>query len=488
MEEKGLQNYFSKEIKKTEIKYHIKALRNKFKSLNKKIIIKDLFQPDEHPFHQEYGNNKIDVVELFHENVYNKPYFFKNIVSNLLKNNIYINYSTKKEKELDKKTNIYETCIKNLIDGEKEEEKLETKKLDISKDKADYYKYYKIHIEKLNKLKNLGLTQKMNQSQPVTYNPNYNYIKKKIMSCPDWKKMIGRKKTITTGNIPLSLFSTYNRIINLNNNNSSIIKSKKNKKKICKFSNRNIKNHLDKINNNSSIINRSVNIVNSLRLKKISKNKNNTISHGRTQRNYRKLNKQKRNLDNYKSQDKNDEYKKLIQIIMNEPDYHFINYDYTREKVKMMVNYNSHKPNNKRIKEFKGCENGEFLQTLKSFKALKGEKNNGLKFSKIPPRPRNKILPSFMCSVHSRIAFDMTMDESLKLNNYSSGRFTKTKDFYIPRSFNKYINLSLLKSENVQPEKVFNLSEFKYLSNKMLPEIENNIINDKNLCLCHKLK
>ena len=162
---------------------------------------------------------------------------------------------------------------------------------------------------------------------------------------------------------------------------------------------------------------------------------------------------------------------KLNQLIINGANSTSINYDYIRERVKMLVNYKPPKLNNKRVKEFKGCENGEFLDTLKSFKALKGEKNNGLNFGKMASRPSNNILPSYMCGNHSRIAFDTRMDESLKLNNYSSGRFSKMDDYVIPRSFNKYINLSVLKSQSIQPESIFNLSEFKYLANKVLPEI-----------------
>ena len=102
----------------------------------------------------------------------------------------------------------------------------------------------------------------------------------------------------------------------------------------------------------------------------------------------------------------------------------------------MMVNYNLRRNNRNRVKEFKGCENEEFIDPLKSFKILKGNKNNGVSFGKMSSRPSNKILPSFMSGVHSRIAFDVNMDESLKMNSYSSGRFAKVKDSFLPKSFN----------------------------------------------------
>ena len=70
------------------------------------------------------------------------------------------------------------------------------------------------------------------------------------------------------------------------------------------------------------------------------------------------------------------------------------------------------------------------------------------------------------------IAFNVKTEDSLKMNNYSKGKFSTVKDSLIPKSFNKYVNLSLLKSDNVKPEDVSNLSEFIYLANNILPDIE----------------
>ena len=54
------------------------------------------------------------------------------------------------------------------------------------------YKYHQIHLEKLKKLKESGL---FNQKQrQVIYEPNYDYIKTKIISGPKWDKITGRKK------------------------------------------------------------------------------------------------------------------------------------------------------------------------------------------------------------------------------------------------------------------------------------------------------
>ena len=472
MTEKGLAEYFSKEIKKAEIKYHIKSLLSKLKKLNKRNIAKDQYQPDEKPYHQDYGDSKTDFIELFHENETNKSNFFKNEISKSLKSNIYIKYATKKEKDLDKKSKIYDNLIKEIINGEKiGEDNFESKELKFIGSKVDFYKYYKIHREKMDRLKKLGLIEKMNKSQPVLYNPNYDYILKKIKSGPEWNKITGRNQMNKTRSMTLLSESNKNKIINFKEKDVFSNKLVKTQRNINKFNKRNVIKNINKKNNISSKISKSTDIDKKIDIKNIIKIKNNMLATSRTQSYYKKLNRPKYFSYTNKSQDNNIEAKKINQLITNGAISTSINYDYIRERVKMLVKYKPPKLNNKRVKEFKGCENGEFLDTLKSFKALKGEKNNGLNFGKMASRPSNNILPSYMCGNHSRIAFDTRMDESLKLNNYSSGRFSKMDDYVIPRSFNKYINLSLLKSQSIQPESIFNLSEFKYLANKVLPEI-----------------
>ena len=473
MTEKGLAGYFSKEIKKAEIKYHIKSLLNKLKKLNKRNISKDQYQPDEKPYHQDYGDSKTDFIELFHEDETNKNNFFKNEISKSLKNNIYIKYATKKEKDNDKKSKIYDNLIKEIINGEKiGEDNFESKELKFLGSRVDFYKYYKLHREKMDRLKKLGLIEKMNKSQPVLYNPNYDYILKKIKSGPEWNEITGRNQMNKTRSMTLLSESNKNKIIDFKEKDVFSDKLVKTQRNIDKFNNRYVIKNINKKNNNiSSKISKSTEIDKKLDIKNIIKIKNNMFTTSRTQRYYKKLNRPKYFSYTNKSQDNNIEAKKINQLIINGAISTSINYDYIRERVKMLVNYKPPKLNNKRVKEFKGCENGEFLDTLKSFKALKGEKNNGLNFGKMASRPSNNILPSYMCGNHSRIAFDTRMDESLKLNNYSSGRFSKMDDYVIPRSFNKYINLSVLKSQSIQPESIFNLSEFKYLANKVLPEI-----------------
>ena len=475
MAEKEIPKYFSKEIKKTEIKYNIKSLLNKLNNLNKKNKI-DQFQPDKKPFQHDYGDSKTDIIELFHESDINKINFFKNNISNSLKNNLYVQLTAKKEKDFDKKTDIFESLIKAVIEGEKEEDLSKTQ-LDIYGNKVDFYKYYKIHREKVDKYKRLGLTQKINKNQQSSYNPNYNFILKRIISGPEWTKITGRKKANKPESMNLSLQTTNSKNYDLFKKDTFATKSEKKTKIMGKFTNRNM-NMIKRTKNNTSKISKSIDLEKVLNIKNVIKIKKKELNCNKTQRNYRKINKSKSLSYKDKYEEQNDEAKKINKLMINNANKTFINYDFIRDRVKMMVNYESHKLNNKRLKEFRGCENGEFLDTLKCFKVLKGEKNSGINFGKIVSRPSNEILPSFMCGVHSRIAFNINMNKSLELNNYSSSRFSKIINSYIPRSFNKYVNLSLLKSENVQPENIFDRNEFKYLANKLLPKIQNEIMND----------
>ena len=125
--------FFSKEIKKTEIKYNIKALINRLKYLNKKVIIKDNFQPDEKPSKLDYTKDKNDFVELFHEEENQNNDFFQKRLLNSIKNNIYIKYTSKKLNDIDKNSNVYENLIKEIITTNRNnEDNKDEKKSDIN--------------------------------------------------------------------------------------------------------------------------------------------------------------------------------------------------------------------------------------------------------------------------------------------------------------------------------------------------------------------
>ena len=79
-----------------------------------------------------------------------------------------------------------------------------------------------------------------------------------------------------------------------------------------------------------------------------------------------------------KSQENINKIKKINQYIFNVNKAKFINYDYNKERVKMLVNYNLKRNSKIRVKAFKGCANEEFIDPLKSFKNIKGNKNSGI--------------------------------------------------------------------------------------------------------------
>ena len=470
MKENECLPYFSKEIKKP--KYDIKSALNQLKAQSKKKFIKDFYAPDEKINDSDFvDTNEIDFIEYFHENEEDRNYFFKEDILKALNNNIYINYLPKKEKDKDKKSNLYENLIKELITTKNNEEKNpKTTKSNILLGKNEnLYKYYKIHKEKFDNLKKQGLQEKINKGKQILYNPNYDYIYKKIISGPKWKKITGRNHLNKLNSMTLSPHSKSIKNNDLSEKDLFTYKIGKTQRNIGRdiFKIRNkIKNKIKKNNsvgiNKSIFKEKSINIKNILNKKKL-----------RNLKVYKKLKKPKNYSDINKSDEKNLDDTLLNQSRTNRAStILMINYDVIQEKVKMMVNYNAHKTNNRRTKEFKGYTSDEFLDIMKSYKAAKGDKNHGLAFGKMTSRPTDKILPSFMCGFHSRMAVDAKLDKSLKLNNYSSSKFAKVDNYLIPRSFNKYVNLSLLKSPSIQPENVFNLSEFKNLANNVLPIIK----------------
>ena len=466
--------FFSKEIKKTEIKYNIKALINRLKYLNKKVIIKDNFQPDEKPSKLDYTKDKNDFVELFHEEENQNNDFFQKRLLNSIKNNIYTKYTSKKLNDIDKNSNVYENLIKEIITTNRNnEDNKDEKKSDIDVCKQDFYKYYKIHREKMEKYKKMELTHKFKQSYSTIYSPHYDYIHKRVITGPKWQKISTEKKMNKT---TLSLKTNLKKYFMKENDLSN--QKYRTQKNFAKFNiNHNIKNVNKRQNSAKNIsINNIIQIPNVLNN---IKNKRKIINTSKAQKHLEKSNKSKSISYTNKSMEDKSFIKKLNQYIINANNKTSINYDFTRERVKMMVHYKPDKSNIKRLKEFKGCENGEFIDTVKSFKNLKGNKNNGINFGKMYSRPSDKLIPSFLMGMHSRIGIDKNINGFNKLNNYSAERFTKINDLFIPRSFNKYINLSLLQSQYIQPEDIYNFSEFKYLANKILPELKNEFYKNK---------
>lgn len=70
-------------------------------------------------------------------------------------------------------------------------------------------------------------------------------------------------------------------------------------------------------------------------------------------------------------------------------------------------------------------------------------------FDRMNSRPDNDgPLPLYMKNIHSRQASQVLNDKTLKLNNFSEGKFLHSISSFFPKkSYNKIINLNLLNSE-----------------------------------------
>lgn len=69
-------------------------------------------------------------------------------------------------------------------------------------------------------------------------------------------------------------------------------------------------------------------------------------------------------------------------------------------------------------------------------------------FNLMTSRPNeDKILPSYMQKIHSRQATNIVTEKTLKMNNFSEGKFSQSgTSFWPKKSFNKIVNLNLLNS------------------------------------------
>ena len=78
--------------------------------------------------------------------------------------------------------------------------------------------------------------------------------------------------------------------------------------------------------------------------------------------------------------------------------------------------------------------------------------NNVPKFDKMMARPldNGSPLPIYMQGTASRESIDMTTENSLKMNNYSNGKYIDGYSACAPKkSFNKVVNLNLLNSKSM---------------------------------------
>ena len=126
------------------------------------------------------------------------------------------------------------------------------------------------------------------------------------------------------------------------------------------------------------------------------------------------------------------------------------NYKQVRERPIMMVVYDQKKHSHKKPKEIKGIEPSLFYDPHKMLDKV----NNHHpiitpNFNMMSSRPDDdNPLPSYMKKYFYRANVHSITDQSLRMNNYSEGKFlSNCTSFWPKKSYNKIINLNLLNSK-----------------------------------------
>ena len=139
----------------------------------------------------------------------------------------------------------------------------------------------------------------------------------------------------------------------------------------------------------------------------------------------------------------------------------------------MMVFYDKRERPKK--KDFKGVDPSLYFNIDKVFEKYNNHKHSTVPiFKKMISRPMNDKdpLPSYMKKIYTRASGYSTTDKTLKMNNFSNGKYmTGYTSFFPKRSFNANINYALLNSDKIDVGLVENKSEFgklgTYLSRTM---------------------
>lgn len=143
------------------------------------------------------------------------------------------------------------------------------------------------------------------------------------------------------------------------------------------------------------------------------------------------------------------------------------------ERPVMMVFYDKRERPKK--KDFKGVDPSLYFNIDKVFEKYNNHKHSTVPiFKKMISRPMNDKdpLPSYMKKIYTRASGYSTTDKTLKMNNFSNGKYmTGYTSFFPKRSFNANINYALLNSDKIDVGLVENKSEFgklgTYLSRTM---------------------
>ena len=144
------------------------------------------------------------------------------------------------------------------------------------------------------------------------------------------------------------------------------------------------------------------------------------------------------------------------------------NFKQVRERPIMMVVYDQKTHNRKKPKEIKGIEPSLFYDPDKMLDKVNNHRPViAPNFNRMASRPDDdNPLPSYMKKLYTRESAYVITDQTLRMNNYSDGKFrTNYTSFWPKKSFNKIVNLNLMNSEQFVENALGNKKEIESNNN-----------------------
>jgi hypothetical protein len=473
----GSFGMFSRAGRNSAEKYHIIARKDEILSgRNKKIKLRDIFTPDEGRKHSEPMDENIDIFKT--ETKDNSPFDEKKDVGDKFNergnNNdggAKKNSKQNKNNKLKKKTQFLENlsekkkkkkkrpespscskyspkyeCIWKRVLGGTVWSKSKNRVTSFLSPKADDNGFYLKHNDFGTTGKNFVSMAKQTKRGSFVGNNNIRLANVKSPSDLKIGKPVNSKSPSQTGD---SFFLNSNSQSNEINNNN-----KYNMSKATQFA------ELDKIQmthssvddfeDTRSILNNPHKIIKSSTTKNLKKTfpnfMNNTAGPGTKSAKWVKV-----QAPDFKKVISREQLEKVYGDKRTIIPFTIPKYTQTRARTITMVNYDKivHKKNRQENKQktFDLDSNYDPHKVLDKINNYK--KPTAPNFKLMTSRPNEgDPLPAYMKEIHTRQATEMLTEKTLKMNNFSDGKFMTTyTSFWPKKSYNKIINLNLLNSE-----------------------------------------
>ena len=407
----------------------------------------------------------------------------------------FINLRLYSNKIKDKNCTAYKKLdVKKLFSNEENDK--------INEGDLNKHKYHDQHMQRVERNIKSGFYKKINERKEAAYNPNMSYIWRKTNTGPKWKKLTGRKNNSLE--VDNRDYLSFNKTDGFNTKNSSVFLDmkkqtqrdgldldkdlrKRHEKKFEELDRTQEKLRWEKVVKTFSMPSKlsatcfsfaplkyTFQKKEALKRKKalLSRIKNTTKKKWEkypVSNLSKKLFKMAPDFRNSLSREKID---KLHQkLVFDHPDILFPNYSYVQPKVKNLVNYSTSNTNcNKQRQndyEQMRINSSSLYNATKCFELYKPSKCRVVpSFKKMCSRPidNKDPLPSFMKNLYGKIGSYLTTDKTLKMNNFANGKYLSSDNITMnKKSYNKYINLSLLKSDMISSDNLKDRSEFKNL-------------------------